>query len=417
MEIREGYKQTEIGVIPEDWDVLQIGQLGSFSKGQGIRKDESKSGQLPCVRYGELYTLHNDYIKKFGSFISEEVAKTSKRLKQGDILFAGSGETKEEIGKCAAFIYEIEAYVGGDVIILSPKHGNSLFYGYLFNFPVVARQKANKGQGDAVVHISASSLSSIKVPIPSLSEQQAIATALSDIDGLINSLQKLIDKKKKIKQGTMQELLTGKRRLEGFRGEWEERYLGDITEIISGGTPKTSISEYWNGEIKWCTPTDITGCKTKYLYETEKSITHSGLKNSSATLLPKGALLFCSRATIGEVRIAYDSICTNQGFKSLVVYPGINNEWLYYWVIANKAIFLEKAIGSTFLEISKKDIQVVSIKVPTLPEQTAIANILSDMDSEIEALERKLNKYKDIKQGMMQELLTGRIRLLEEAVP
>ena len=187
----------------------------------------------------------------------------------------------------------------------------------------------------------------------------------------------------------------------------------DICNIINGGTPSTSVAEFWNGKILWCTPTDITSCSTKYIYTTESKITESGLKASSATLLPKGALLLCSRATIGEVRIAGNAICTNQGFKSLVVHQNISNEWLYYMMHVLKSQMLEKAIGSTFLEISKKDLAELDIIVPEFTEQKAIAQVLSDMDSEIEQLEKKLAKYQQIKQGMMQELLTGRIRLVD----
>lgn len=123
--------------------------------------------------------------------------------------------------------------------------------------------------------------------------------------------------------------------------------------------------------------------------------------------------MLCSRATIGEVRIAGNEICTNQGFKSLVVHQNISNEWLYYMVHILKSKMLEKAIGSTFLEISKKDLSELDIIVPDFLEQKAIAQVLSDMDSEIEQLEKKLAKYQQIKQGMMQELLTGRIRLVD----
>lgn len=247
---------------------------------------------------------------------------------------------------------------------------------------------------------------------PDREEQTVIAEALSDVDSLISSLQKLIEKKKAIKQGAMQELLTGKKRLPGFRGEWEKGQLGDICDIVNGGTPATSISEFWHGKILWCTPTDITSCTTKYIYNTESKITESGLKSSSATLLPKGALLLCSRATIGEVRIAGNEICTNQGFKSLVAHESICNEWLYYMVHILRYKMMERAIGSTFLEISKKDLSELDIAVPTFPEQCAIAQVLSDMDDEIEQVEKKLAKYRQIKQGMMQELLTGRIRLI-----
>lgn len=181
--VRPRYKQAEVGIVPEDWELVSIDSIGPFSKGQGVRKDEANSGDIPCVRYGEIYTHHNDVIRVFNSWISTEVAKTSRRLNKGDLLFAGSGETKEEIGKCVAFVGDEEAYAGGDIVILSPRKGDSAFLGYLLNSPVVARQKASKGQGDAVVHISASALSSIRIPFPpTTAEQRAIAEVLSDAD-------------------------------------------------------------------------------------------------------------------------------------------------------------------------------------------------------------------------------------------
>lgn len=273
-------------------------------------------------------------------------------------------------------------------------------------------QNCATGTSNSMKNISKEQLLGLEILYPSFREQTSIAEVLSNIDSLISSLQKLIEKKKAIKQGTMQQLLTGKKRLPGFSEEWSKQQLGDICNIINGGTPSTSIAEFWNGNILWCTPTDITKCPTKYIYTTESKITESGLKASSATLLPKGALLLCSRATIGEVRIAGNTICTNQGFKSLVVHQNISNEWLYYMVHVLKSNMLEKAIGSTFLEISKKDLAELDIIVPEFTEQKAIAQALSDMDSEIEQLEKKLAKYQQIKQGMMQELLTGRIRLV-----
>lgn len=302
-------------------------------------------------------------------------------------------------------------YASEHAIVVTPKKETDIkFMSYVLydmNLNQYSESSAQPG-------LSVKKLLELEYPIPQNKEEQtAIAEALSDIDGLISSLQKLIEKEKAIKQGAMQELLTGKKRLPGFSEEWSKQQLGDICNIVNGGTPSTSIAEFWNGKILWCTPTDITSCSTKYIYTTESKITESGLKASSATLLPKGALLLCSRATIGEVRIAGNTICTNQGFKSLVVHQNISNEWLYYMVHVLKSNMLEKAIGSTFLEISKKDLAELDIIVPEFTEQKAIAQVLSDMDSEIEQLEKKLAKYQQIKQGMMQELLTGRIRLVD----
>ena len=196
-----------------DWEVKQLGDLGIFSKGSGVKKDESLSGDLPCIRYGEIYTKYNDYIKEIYSRISQKVASTATKIEKNDILFAGSGETKEEIGKCVAFVHDIEAYAGGDIVILRSYKCNSIFLGYYLNSLPISRQKASKGQGDAVVHISAKALSSIEVEIPDIKEQQAIAKVLSDMDSEISALEQRRDKTKALKQAMMQELLTGRIRL------------------------------------------------------------------------------------------------------------------------------------------------------------------------------------------------------------
>lgn len=213
-ETHTGYKQTEQGEIPEDWEICHLGDIGVFLKGSGVKKDESNSGHIPCVRYGEIYTRHNDYIKKFNSYISREVSLTATKLFRGDLLFAGSGETKEDIGKCVAFVDEVEAYAGGDIVILRPKWGDPLFWGYSLNSDNVVKQKSGKGQGDAVVHISANALRSVRVIVPSSEvEQQAITKVLLDFDKDIESLKHRLTKTQQLKQGMMQELLTGKTRL------------------------------------------------------------------------------------------------------------------------------------------------------------------------------------------------------------
>jgi type I restriction enzyme S subunit len=213
----------------------------------------------------------------------------------------------------------------------------------------------------------------------------------------------------------MQQLLTGKQRLPGFSGEWEVKRLGDVCQITSGGTPSTSVPAFWTGGIPWCTPTDITENNAKYLFRTNRTISEEGLKHSSAVLLPRGALLLCTRATVGEIKIAAVPVCTNQGFKSLVCSSDVSNEFLFYKLVTLKDRLQELGVGSTFLEVSRKDVAALEIPLPALKEQTAIAIVLSDMDAEIEALEARREKTRRIKQGMMQELLTGRTRLERES--
>ena len=205
--------KTRLPGFDGEWKAKRLGDLGEFLKGSGVTRDQSDSGDLPCVRYGEIYTSHNDVVRAFQSFISHSVAATALRLRKGDILFAGSGETKEEIGKCVAFVDDFEAYAGGDIVVLRPRSADAVFIGYALNAPAVAKQKASRGQGDAVVHISAAALADIEVALPEVAEQTAIATLLADLDAELAALEARRDKTRALKQGMMQELLTGRTRL------------------------------------------------------------------------------------------------------------------------------------------------------------------------------------------------------------
>ena len=196
------------------WVTKRLGEMGNFFKGSGVKKDDAQSGDLPCVRYGEIYTTHHNCIKEFSSWISREVADGATRIRCGDILFAGSGETKEEIGKCVALVGSEEAFAGGDIIVLRPKEACSAFLGYYLNTAPINRQKASLGQGDAIVHISSAALANIEVSIPeSIGEQNAIAEVLLSMDIEIAALGEKMSKVQNTKQGMMQELLTGRIRL------------------------------------------------------------------------------------------------------------------------------------------------------------------------------------------------------------
>ncbi|MFI5396105.1 MAG: restriction endonuclease subunit S [Candidatus Binatia bacterium] len=205
--------QQRLPGFHREWEVKRLGEIGSFSKGKGIRKDQVVSDGLPCIRYGEIYTQHDDYIRGFYSFISREIAAQSQRLRKGDLLFAGSGETAEEIGKCVSFLGDEEAYAGGDIVVFSPVDQDSMYLGYLMNHASVSCQKARMGQGDAVVHISARNLALLDLRLPKVEEQTAIATVLSDMDAEIAALEARRDKTRALKQGMTQELLTGRIRL------------------------------------------------------------------------------------------------------------------------------------------------------------------------------------------------------------
>ena len=411
MEVRPGYKQTEVGVIPEDWDALPMGSLGTFSKGQGIRKDEATSGEIHCVRYGEIYTHHNDVIRSFNSRISAEVAKSSKRLKKGDLLFAGSGETKEEIGKCVAFVGDEEAYAGGDIVILTPNKGHSKFFGYLFNAPIVARQKASKGQGDAVVHISSSALLSIAIPLPrNEAEQESIAEALGDVDALIGALDRLIAKKRDLKQAAMQQLLTGKKRLPGFEfkpgykqtevgvipEDWNLEIIEELAHITTGS--RNTQDRVDDGQYPFFVRSQTVERINSYSFDGEAVLTAGdGVGTGKVFHYIKGK--FDVHQRVYRLSEFSERIC---GYFFFLYFSSH-----FYGRI------MQRTAKSSVDSVRREMIARMLIPLPpTRAEQEAIAAVLSDMDAEIDALEVRRDKTKLLKQGMMQELLTGKTRLI-----
>ena len=403
MELKPGYKQTEVGVIPEAWDVDSVGK--TFDICNQLRLPLSRSvrermaGPYPYYGPTGVQGWINEYrVEGEYALIGEDGDNFLKWRNQPMTLLVR--------GK---FNVNNHAH-----LVRGTKNLTEWFYWFFVNRDITSYLTR---QGAGRYKLTKATLAQIPCVLPPESEQRAIATALSDVDALLSALERLIAKKRDLKQATMQQLLIGQTRLPGFHGDWEMKRLGDIADIISGGTPKTNEPSYWNGDIKWCTPTDITSCQSKYLIETERTNSRLGLNSSGARLMSAGALLLCSRATIGESKIAGCEISTNQGFKSLVCLPGMNNEYLYYKMLTMKPQMIERAFGSTFLEISKSNIAALEFSLPDFHEQTAIAAVLTDMDAELAALEQRREKTRAIKQGMMQELLTGRIRLpLPEAL-
>jgi type I restriction enzyme S subunit len=402
-----GYKQTEVGVIPEDWGVTTLGEIGVCLIGLTYTPSDVKPTGLLVLRSSNIGSGGLQF--EDNVFVDVDVPE-KLFVRDNDILICVRNGSRELVGK-SIIIDEraIGMTFGAFMSVFRSPHNRFVFY--QFQSETIKRQ-IHARLGATINQITSKSLKSFHIPFPGEQEQRAIATALSDVDALISALDKLIAKKRDVKTAAMQQLLTGKQRLPGFSGEWEVKRLGEICQIVSGGTPSTAVPAFWNGEIPWCTPTDITENDAKYLFGTNRTITEEGLRRSSATLLPRGALLLCTRATVGEIKIASVPVCTNQGFKSLVCGSDVSNEFLFYKLVTLKDRLRELGVGSTFLEVSRKDVAALKVPLPKLEEQTAIATVLSDMDAEIEALEARREKTRQVKEGMMQELLTGRTRLV-----
>lgn len=199
--------QIRLPGFTKDWTDRTIAELGVFLKGRGIKRDDVRASGVPCVRYGEIYTDFADYTSSTLSFVGSAIAETALPLRTGDILFAGSGETKEDIGKCVAYVGEAEAVAGGDIVVLRGNGYDPVFLATLLNTAPIAVQKARAGQGDAVVHINSKALGALRLRLPDLPEQQDVARVIIDLDSEIAALAIRKKAADAIKTGLIQELL------------------------------------------------------------------------------------------------------------------------------------------------------------------------------------------------------------------
>lgn len=381
----KGMKQTEIGLIPEDWEVKELQEIVFFLDHQRkpIKSSERKSGEYPYFGASGVIDYVDSYI------FDDEL-----------LLLGEDGENILSRNLPLVYYVNEKCWINNHAHVLKCKDLVKPIY--LLN-KLESLDYTHLNSGTAQPKLNKESCKSIKIPLPPLAEQEAIANALSDADAWVEKLEQLIAKKLLIKQGAMQTLLTPK-------DDWEVKKLGEVCDVVGGGTPSTFIPEYWNGDVIWFTPTEVGN--SKYLYNSSRKLSELGLKNSSATILPINTILLTSRAGIGDLGILKVIACTNQGFQSLICKPNANYEFVYYMMQTKKNELLSNASGSTFLEISPNKVKAISFPIPSLSEQERIATILSDMDAEIDVLEQQLGKAHQIKQGMMQELLTGKTRLI-----
>ncbi|MBQ9147179.1 MAG: restriction endonuclease subunit S [Rikenellaceae bacterium] len=416
MNIPQGYKQTEFGPIPLDWELCTFKDvLATFSSGatpyRGI--PEYYNGDVRWISSGELN--YNHIYDTLEHISQQAVRNTNLRIhKPGTFLMAITGlEAEGTRGRCAfvgapsATNQSCLAINGTDKMCAEYLFWFYRMWGQYLAFKYCQGTKQQSYTADIVK----------KLPIygpKDITEQKAIAEALSDVDGLIAALDKKIAKKRLLKQGAMQQLLTGKKRLPGFTDEWETIRLGDWATMNSGGTPTSSVPEYYNGHIPFLSISDITEAG-KYINKTEKTITEKGLNNSSARMFPAGTIMYAMYASLGKCSIANIELSCSQAILGITPKCRITPEYLYYYLSFIEEDVKDMGQTGTQSNLSKQIVQDFMVKLPSdIKEQQAIATILSDMDKEIADLEAQRDKYRLLKSGMMQKLLTGQIRLVKQ---
>ncbi len=420
VEMKSGYKMTEVGVIPEDWEVCELRNHlvlltdydanGSFADMASNVVTTTGNGYAWYVRATDLEQQSSLSEVKYVDEKSYRFLRKST-LYGGEVLLAKRGE----IGKVYYFQMKTKrATLAPNLYLLKLKDTiNSYFLFSLFKSTFGQNLLKSINASTSLGAIYKDDVKGLNILIPPFEEQASIATALSDVDSLISALTKKIEKKKAIKQGLMQQLLTGKKRLPEFGEKWVEIELGQHSIMNSGGTPSTANPEYYGGKIPFLSINDITNAG-KFIYETEKTITEEGLKNSSARLFKKGTIMYAMYASVGKCAITKIRISCSQAILGINVDSTLDADFLYYYLVSIQDDVLNYGQTGTQTNLSKQIISSFILNVPSSKaEQTAIANILSDCDSEIAALEEKRDKYKEIKQGMMQQLLTGKIRLIK----
>ena len=414
-----GYKQTEVGVIPEDWSVSALEKLYNITSSKRVFQSQWRKSGVPFYRAREiavmsegkiapedLYideSLYNQYIHQYGS------------INKNDILITGVGT----LGK----VYVVKEndrfyFKDGNIIWLQSKHDfSSIYLKYQYDMPALINQVFGNAGGSTVATYTITNAKTTKVPVPPLQEQHRIAEALSDVDGMISSLEKLVAKYKSIKTACLQQMFpqngetVPRMRLPGFTGAWEQRKVSDLAEkTYGGGTPTTSNEAYWNGDIPWIQSSDVVDGKLLGV-EPRKWITQDGLNNSAAQLIPGNSIAIITRVGVGKLAFMPYSYATSQDFLSL---SKLNAEPLFTVYACYKKLQseLNAVQGTSIKGITKDELLAKNIMVPRYAEQQQIGAYFKQLDNLITLHQRKLEKIQKIKQGMMQQLLTGKIRLV-----
>ena len=401
----------------EGWTLTPLSNLGVFSKGRGISKSETVAAGIPCVRYAEIYTDYDFYIRSFKSFISPASAESSKKLSQNDIIFAGSGETVEDIGKSVAFTLDCEAYVGGDSIVLSPRSDvDSTFLSYQLNDDIRRKQLRKLGQGSSVIHIYSSGLQEVVVNLPPLPEQKKIASILTSVDEVIENTQKQIDKLQDLKKATMNELLTKGIGHTEFKDSelgripksWEVRAISEVVSIPNGQVdpklePYASMPHIgsgniisWTGQVKGVqTAFEAGQISGKYLFSKNHILYSKVRPNLAKVCMPQ-----------------FDGICSADVYP-LIPKQKVSGKFVFQYLLTEKftQIATEVSERTGMPKINRQDLNVLKLPMPPFEEQSEIARKIEAIDKATSLKSIKLSQTQSLKKSLMQDLLTGKVRV------
>jgi type I restriction enzyme S subunit len=412
MELKHGYKQTEVGVIPEDWEVKALGEIGEVLIGLTYKPTDVRQHGTLVLRSSNI---QNDTLAFEDNVFVETTIPERIRVQRGDVLVCVRNGSRDLIGKSVLLDERTEGMTfGAFMAVYRSQIGN--LTSYLFQSSILKRQ-INEHLGATINQITNKSLNSFRIPIPPTEvEQQAIAEALSNVDGLLGGLDRLIAKKHDLKQAAMQQLLTGQTRLPGFQGEWEVKTIGDSIDLVTG-FPFPS-EQYCDSGIRLLRgsnvkrgATDWTSDLVQYWPSMTPSIARYELREGDLVIAMDGSLVGRSYARLQHQDLPAVLLQRVARIRS----AKLDIRFLTQFVGSSTFISYCDSVKTVTAipHISPSDIRNFTIPIPSdIAEQVAIAEVLTHMDEELEALEQRRDKTRALKQAMMQELLTGRTRLV-----
>ena len=403
--------------IPEDWEFVRFGNVSKIKRGASPRpiQDPKYFGNgRGWIRISDV-SKSNKYLEKTRDYLSKEGESESVVVNEGDIIMSIAATVGRPI------ILKMKACIHDGFIVFAElsKEINNEFLYYLLE--TLETSFSNMGQHGTQSNINSKLVSDRRFVKPSLPEQEKIASILSNLDNVISIYDDSIDSSKKLKTGLMQQLLTkgiGRKKFKKIKWyfgkeleipeDWENVNIGYVADkLLSGGTPSTEIPLYWEGKIPWTKGAVLTKSDT---ISGERFITESGLKNSSTSIIPKDNLLVVSRVSIGNVSINKIDIAINQDVTAIILNKSLcMTEFLYWNLLYTIGTLVSFSQGTTIQGFTRRDLSNHKVLLPSLEEQQKIASILSEVDKKIYDLELKKLNLENLKKGLMQQLLTGKI--------
>ena len=393
------------------WEEKLLGEIGTLKNGMNFDKTAMGHGH-PFVNLQDVFGKNEVSNNNLGLAFSTVNQRKEYSLNEGDVLFIRSSVKPEGVGETAIISKSLEnTTYSGFIIRFRPNIEMDVnFNRFVYSTANSRKQILASSTSSANSNINQDSLQRIQVILPCKEEQTKIGDYFQQLDTLIAQHQKKHEKLLNLKKALLEKIFPKQSaslpeiRFKGFSGPWEEKILGDdVADIIGGGTPSTQVSEYWDGDIHWYSPTEIG--KKVYAIKSEKKITQKGLEKSSARILPANkTVLFTSRAGIGDMAILSNDGCTNQGFQSFVLKSDYDTYFLYSVGHQIKDYAMKHASGSTFLEISGKQLGKMIIKIPINEEQTKIGDLFKQLDTLINQHQSQQKKLNNIKQACLEKM-------------